>query len=131
MKDNDSEVLARIEAKIIALDKKMDALMMRSSPKPMERERSSYSGRRHDFHQQDKAMHKAVCSECGQACEIPFKPSGDRPVFCSECFARQQGEGSAESRFDKKPRDFRKPGGSSKPFHKKKGNFQKRKKYAV
>jgi len=131
MKGNDSEVLARIEAQIIALDKKVEALMMRSSPQPMERERSSYSSRGYDPHQKGKAMHKAVCSECGQACEIPFKPSGDRPVFCSQCFAQHQNEGSGESRFDKKPRDFRRPGGSSKPFHKKKGGFQKRKKYDV
>ena len=31
-------------------------------------------------------MHKAVCSECGKDCEVPFKPSGDKPVFCSDCF---------------------------------------------
>jgi len=31
-------------------------------------------------------MHKAVCSECGKDCEVPFKPTGDKPVFCSDCF---------------------------------------------
>lgn len=31
-------------------------------------------------------MHKATCSECGKPCEIPFVPSGDRPVYCSNCF---------------------------------------------
>jgi len=36
-------------------------------------------------------MHKAVCSECGKECEIPFRPSGDRPVFCSTCFDKQGG----------------------------------------
>lgn len=33
-------------------------------------------------------MHKAVCSKCGNECEVPFKPTGDRPVFCSQCFER-------------------------------------------
>ncbi len=131
MKVNDSEILARIEAQIIALDRKVDALMMRSSSKPVERERSSYSSRGFDSHQKGKMMHKAVCSECGNQCDIPFKPIGNRPVFCSECFAKQQSDGPSESRFDKKPRDFRKPGGSPKPFHKKKGGFQKTKKYDV
>ncbi|MFA7314772.1 MAG: CxxC-x17-CxxC domain-containing protein [Candidatus Magasanikbacteria bacterium] len=37
-------------------------------------------------------MHKAVCSECGDSCEIPFRPTGDRPVFCSNCFSKQQGD---------------------------------------
>lgn len=35
-------------------------------------------------------MHKAVCSECGQECEVPFKPSGDRPVYCKECFNKHK-----------------------------------------
>lgn len=37
-------------------------------------------------------MHKAICSECGDSCEIPFRPTGDRPVFCSNCFSKQQGD---------------------------------------
>jgi len=31
-------------------------------------------------------MHKAICSECGKKCEVPFKPTGDKPVLCSNCF---------------------------------------------
>ena len=34
------------------------------------------------------SMHKATCSECGNVCEVPFKPSGNKPVFCSNCFKR-------------------------------------------
>ena len=26
-------------------------------------------------------MHQAICSECDKECEVPFKPSGDKPVF--------------------------------------------------
>lgn len=33
-----------------------------------------------------KQMHHATCSECGQDCEVPFRPTGDRPVYCSNCF---------------------------------------------
>jgi len=44
------------------------------------------------------AMHRATCSECGDNCELPFKPTGDRPVFCSDCFGKQNNsEGSARS----------------------------------
>jgi len=117
MKSNDSEVLARIEAQIAALDKKMDTLM-RSSQKPVEMERSSFSNR--GFGDKPKMTYKAVCAECGQNCGVPFKPVGGRPVFCSECFAKQQSEGSGESKFHKKPRDFRRPAAGKKPFFKKK-----------
>ncbi|HRY62843.1 MAG TPA: hypothetical protein P5056_03690 [Candidatus Paceibacterota bacterium] len=31
-------------------------------------------------------MHDAICSECGKNCQIPFRPTGEKPVYCSECF---------------------------------------------
>ncbi len=31
-------------------------------------------------------MHKATCSDCKKMCEVPFRPSGDKPVFCRDCF---------------------------------------------
>jgi CxxC-x17-CxxC domain-containing protein len=31
-------------------------------------------------------MHSAVCGKCGKNCEVPFRPTGERPVFCSDCF---------------------------------------------
>jgi len=37
-----------------------------------------------------REMHKAVCSECGKECEVPFKPSGDRPVYCKDCFMKRR-----------------------------------------
>ena len=27
-----------------------------------------------------------VCAGCGANTTVPFKPSGDRPVYCRECF---------------------------------------------
>ncbi|MFA7244692.1 MAG: CxxC-x17-CxxC domain-containing protein [Candidatus Magasanikbacteria bacterium] len=38
-----------------------------------------------------KTMHRAVCDECGDNCEVPFKPSGDKPVLCSHCFGKSGG----------------------------------------
>jgi CxxC-x17-CxxC domain-containing protein len=40
-----------------------------------------------------REFHKAVCSECKKECEVPFKPSGDRPVYCRDCFAKRKGTG--------------------------------------
>jgi len=45
-------------------------------------------------------MTKAICSECGNACELPFKPTGDKPVFCSDCFRNKGGNSnSSQGRF--------------------------------
>ena len=35
-------------------------------------------------------MHEAICSECGKKCEVPFKPTGSKPIYCSQCFAKQR-----------------------------------------
>ncbi len=36
-------------------------------------------------------MHEAICSDCGKKCEVPFKPTGDKPIYCNECFSRHKG----------------------------------------
>ncbi|KON27820.1 DNA-directed RNA polymerase [miscellaneous Crenarchaeota group archaeon SMTZ-80] len=35
-------------------------------------------------------MYKITCSECGQEAEVPFKPSGDRPVYCRDCYSKRR-----------------------------------------
>lgn len=46
-------------------------------------------------------MHKATCAECNKECEVPFRPSGDKPVYCSNCFGRREDSGG--NRFERKP----------------------------
>lgn len=41
-------------------------------------------------------MYEATCSECGKRCELPFRPTGDKPVFCSQCFNSRGGESNRE-----------------------------------
>ncbi|OQA56773.1 MAG: hypothetical protein BWY42_00804 [Candidatus Omnitrophica bacterium ADurb.Bin277] len=43
-------------------------------------------GRASSNQRKERPMFKAVCADCRKDCEIPFKPSGERPVFCKECF---------------------------------------------
>ena len=38
---------------------------------------------------------EAVCNACGGVAKVPFQPREDRPVYCSECFAKMKEE-SAE-----------------------------------
>jgi CxxC-x17-CxxC domain-containing protein len=32
----------------------------------------------------------AICGECGKEAQLPFKPRGDRPVYCSDCFSKRR-----------------------------------------
>ena len=36
-------------------------------------------------------MHSAVCDECGQNCEVPFRPSSGKPIYCNNCFKGKDG----------------------------------------
>lgn len=50
----------------------------------------------------------ATCSNCGKGCELPFRPSGDRPVFCRDCFDKKD-DNRSHSSFSRteRPREFR------------------------
>jgi len=43
------------------------------------------------FDRGPREMHTVICAECGQEATVPFRPRGDRPVYCSDCFSRQGG----------------------------------------
>lgn len=48
----------------------------------------------------DMPMHKATCSECSRSCEVPFRPTGEKPVFCRDCFASKREGGDRPARGD-------------------------------
>ena len=37
----------------------------------------------------DIEMTKVTCSSCGNKCEVPFKPTSSKPVYCSDCFTKK------------------------------------------
>lgn len=39
-----------------------------------------------------REMYEATCASCGGVAKVPFKPRDDRPVYCSECFAKMKEE---------------------------------------
>ncbi len=36
-------------------------------------------------------MIKSKCSNCGKNCEVPFEPTGSKPVYCFDCFKKMGG----------------------------------------
>lgn len=53
-----------------------------------------------------KKMYKADCANCGTVTEVPFRPNGMKPVYCRDCFNRDQdgerGQRDERPRFPKK-----------------------------
>ncbi len=38
------------------------------------------------YARQPRQMYPAVCASCGTQTEVPFQPSGDKPVYCRDCY---------------------------------------------
>ena len=43
-----------------------------------------------NFDRPPRTMTKAVCSDCGQECEVPFVPTEGRPVYCRTCWEKHR-----------------------------------------
>ncbi|MGH7245829.1 MAG: CxxC-x17-CxxC domain-containing protein [Candidatus Levyibacteriota bacterium] len=57
------------------------------------------------FNRGPREMFQTICSKCGKECEVPFRPTGEKPVYCRDCFREMGGgERRGERRFDR-PRE--------------------------
>jgi CxxC-x17-CxxC domain-containing protein len=96
-------LLLKIQQQLSFLDKKIDTLIaqgMGRSPvqarvdQPRPPQRFDQAPRRDDARPagnfMERVMHKAICAECRKECEVPFRPSGGRPVYCKECFSKRK-----------------------------------------
>ena len=52
---------------------------------------------------QKHEMYRATCAKCGQSCEVPFRPNGSKPVYCSNCFKRDDDRSSDGPSYGRKP----------------------------
>ncbi len=37
-----------------------------------------------------RQMYPAICAQCGKETMVPFKPRGDKPVYCQECYNKMK-----------------------------------------
>lgn len=72
-------------------------------------ERRDGGGERRSFERRDSErpqMFSAVCDNCGNECQVPFRPTQGKPVFCDDCFRnRDHGHDDfqrPEKRFDER-----------------------------
>ncbi len=45
-------------------------------------------GSRGRGNRRDSQRTRVTCSACGKECEVPFKPTSSKPVYCDECFSK-------------------------------------------
>ncbi len=66
--------------------------------------RPSFGDRRSD--RGSVEMHSAVCDKCRKDCEVPFRPTSGKPIYCKNCFESNRGSDSGYERrsFDRPSR---------------------------
>ena len=55
----------------------------RDSGRSNRRDSGRFSGRR-----ERPEMTDVICDKCGKECQVPFKPTSSKPIYCSDCFEK-------------------------------------------
>ncbi|MFP4567462.1 MAG: CxxC-x17-CxxC domain-containing protein [Candidatus Woesearchaeota archaeon] len=50
-------------------------------------DRGNFSG---GFNRGPRQSFKATCAKCNAECDVPFKPTEGRPVYCRDCFQKNK-----------------------------------------
>jgi len=134
------ELINKVQQQLGAMEEKLDTLINQSQKKPFEKnysqrpfrrpEHSNRHGRdrRGDGHR-ERTYTQVICADCNKECEIPFKPRGDSPVYCRECFPRHRKNNQFNANQDRAPkkRDFNKKPRTEKKDSNKKPRTAKKK----
>jgi len=50
------------------------------------KQQNNRGGNSGGFQRQQRQMYPATCAACGQETQVPFQPTGERPVYCRDCY---------------------------------------------
>ena len=97
-------LLTALVQKLTSFETKIDTVLSRipsqpsvaPSPKP-----SPISVNEHQ--NKPRPMYGVICSDCGKESNVPFKPSGDRPVYCQGCFVIRKKKGNTAHAAEARP----------------------------
>lgn len=101
-------LMNKIQAQLAVLDRKLDSFMTKSltelaqakaatmvKPAPVQQQQPQAPRFNNNPQQHPgRQMYDVVCFDCGKDTQIPFKPTGDRPVYCKECFTKRKAGGN-------------------------------------
>ena len=117
-----ADLINKVQQQLSAMEKKLDILINQSSKKPFDHSYRHERGRQGHGHR-ERTYTRVICADCNKECEIPFKPSAGRPVYCKECFSKRKTGNPFNANRDNRPTEKR-----QKPAKKKKSFFSRRKK---
>ena len=92
-------LMAKLLDRLVGLEKKMDVVVAQTAgrnsgngdqPKPFQNPTAKQEPPR-----RDRQLYEAICADCHKVCEVPFRPTETRPVYCKECFAKRKRGGNS------------------------------------
>lgn len=92
-------LMGKLLERLAGLEQKMDMVIAQTAgkspagvnqPKPFQALQPQPPARR------DRILYEAICADCHKVCEVPFKPSETRAVYCKECFAKRKSGGQGK-----------------------------------
>lgn len=83
-------VVAKLVDRLIGLEKKIDRIISQTSARPAAGSGPAPVPAQQPAPRRDRTMYEAVCADCSKVCEVPFRPTEDRPVYCKECWAKRK-----------------------------------------
>lgn len=135
----------KMQQQLISLEQKIDTLNSRLQESPFKEKHFSKpfnrfyrnGNRKQGNRPRKRNFTEAICADCNKECEVPFKPSGDRPVYCKECFSKRKEGSSFKAKYGSKSRegdfvqgrhfDKQRSGENRRSEKKKKSIFRRRK----
>ncbi len=130
-------LLTTLVQKLTSFETKIDAVLSRITQMTTAapRQQPTPPARPPERRREPRPMYKVICADCGRDCEVPFKPSDSRPVYCKGCFTTRKNAGTFKPGIDDRPKEnlpvqvrpTEKPQ-AAKPAKKKKRSAKKKKK---
>lgn len=77
-------LMAKLLERLVGIEKQLNIVIAQTAGGHLQKPEAAQLPRR------DRVLYEAVCADCHKVCEVPFKPSEDRAVYCKECFARRK-----------------------------------------
>lgn len=83
------------------------------APRTFTRDKPSYDRSPRSFAGKPmNEMTDAVCEKCGKDCKVPFKPQNGKPVYCSDCYNKNDDRPSRSTHFSTPSGDSQSSGSS-------------------
>ncbi len=92
-------VMMKVAERLEALEKKTDVVIQQTAARFSEMKQAAQNIQRpgappySEASQQkshNRPLYQAICADCCKHCEVPFRPTPERPVYCKECFVKRK-----------------------------------------